>query len=202
MVGSFGINLKSVMVSRLLMTCYFYASVYPDENRPVGLGVVFEDAVKRNPSGFAVIGDDRYYTYTEFNKWSNRIANYFLSKGFKKGDSVAIFMEDSPELLAVILGLNKIGVVCAMINTSQRKNVLVHSINLAKARLAIVGGELAEAYAEVKDELKIENNTAYWLTKGNSLVAPGNAPELNLPPTMMAPAPASTEPQHTARAVE
>ncbi|HBS41988.1 MAG TPA: long-chain-acyl-CoA synthetase [Oceanospirillales bacterium] len=155
-----------------------------DENRPVGLGLVFEDAVKRNPNGFAVIGDDRYYTYTEFNKWSNRIANYFLSKGFKKGDAVAIFMEDTPELLAVILGLNKIGVVCAMINTSQRKNVLVHSINLAKAKVAIVAGHLYEAYDEVKEELQIERKDAYWLNSGNTLSNPGKAPEgfINLAP--------------------
>ena len=38
-----------------------------------------------------------------------RVANFFLSEGFVKGDSVAVFMANRPEFVCVWLGLAKIG---------------------------------------------------------------------------------------------
>ncbi|MDY7025895.1 MAG: long-chain-acyl-CoA synthetase [Pseudomonadota bacterium] len=147
-----------------------------DKKRPVGLGVVFEEARRKNPNGIAVMYEGQSYTYTEFNEWSNQIANYFANQGYKKGDSVAIFMENSAELLAVILGLAKIGVITALINTSQRQNVLIHSIKLAKAKCAIVSGDLAPAYNEVKDQIEIEEVDAYWVAESNTPAEQGQEP--------------------------
>merc|ERR1712226_1531618 len=45
------------------------------------------------------------WTYTEVEEYSNRVANYFHSLGYKKGDSVAFFMENRPEYIATWLGL-------------------------------------------------------------------------------------------------
>lgn len=148
-----------------------------DPDTPVGLGVEFDRAYKRNPNGYAIICDDRYFTYSEFNDWSNRIANYYLAKGFKKGDKAIVFIEDSPELLAVVLGLCKIGVICAMVNTAQRKKVLIHSINLAEAQFAIVGDTLADAYDEIRAEVTIDESSAYWINDKDSINNPGDEPK-------------------------
>jgi solute carrier family 27 fatty acid transporter 1/4 len=39
---------------------------------------------------------------------TNRVANYFASQGYKKGDSIALFMENKPEYICVWLGLAKV----------------------------------------------------------------------------------------------
>ena len=39
----------------------------------------------------------------------SRIANYFHTAGFSKGDSVALFMSNRPEFVCIWLGLSKIG---------------------------------------------------------------------------------------------
>lgn len=84
---------------------------------------------------------------------SNRIANYLLGKGYKKGDSIALLMENCPEYVIFVLGMAKIGVVPALINTNLRKDPLVHSIRVAGCKAVVFGPELAGAVQDVKPDL-------------------------------------------------
>src|SRR5690554_7037662 len=61
-----------------------------DTTEPVGLGLAIQRATDMNPNGVAVIHNDTQLTYTQFNAWSNRIADYFSSIGLRKGDTVAV----------------------------------------------------------------------------------------------------------------
>jgi len=86
--------------------------------------------------------------------YSNRVANYFLTKfNLKKGDCVALFMENQPEHPGVWLGLSKIGVITALINTNLKNEPLLHSINVAKAKYVIYGSSLTNSIKTVENEL-------------------------------------------------
>jgi solute carrier family 27 fatty acid transporter 1/4 len=74
---------------------------------------------------------------------SNRVAHYFKSMGLNRGDTVALFMESKPEYVCMWLGLSKIGVVTALINTNLRQLPLVHTIKIANSHAIIFGSELA-----------------------------------------------------------
>lgn len=128
-----------------------------------GLGWAVEKAAKHNPNGMAVLYQDCRISYQEFNRWANQLANYFLSLGFQKGDVVALLMENRPELLVVVAGLAKIGVVSALINTSQSGRVLEHSINLVKPKAAIVGQEMYDVFVESQQSLELAGNAIYWV---------------------------------------
>jgi len=121
-----------------------------DKNKPVGLGLCFDGAVKKNPQGLAILFEERQLTYTQLNAWVNRISHYLLSQGIKKGDCVAIFMENRPELIACILACAKIGAVSAMLNTAQKGKVLAHSINISKPKMIIAGEECYQAYEDIR----------------------------------------------------
>lgn len=77
-------------------------------------------------------------------EYSNKIANIFKSHGYKKGDRVALFLENKPEYVCIWLGLSKLGVIVPLINTNLRLNSLVHSITVAKSQAVIFGAELSE----------------------------------------------------------
>ena len=51
----------------------------------------------------------------------NRYANFLWDRGFRKGDAVAILLENRPEVLVTVGALAKIGAVASLINTNQRK---------------------------------------------------------------------------------
>ncbi len=134
-----------------------------DKTKPVGLGLCFEHAVKVNPLGAAIHYEGRALNYQQLNAWANQIAHYLLSIDIKKGDSVAILIENRPELLAVALGCAKIGAISAMVNTAQKGKVLLHSINLVKPKLIIVGAECIDAYEYIRPQSSIESNRHLFL---------------------------------------
>lgn len=153
-----------------------------DKTMPLGLGLAIQRATEMNPNGVAVIHNDTQLTYTQFNAWANRIADYFSSIGLKKGDVVAVDIENRTELLGTVVGLAKIGVVSALINTSQRGKVLTHSINLVEPKAAIIGAELVDAVEEVREHLHLPADRFYCFADQDTLDNPGTVPNgyLNL----------------------
>ena len=103
-----------------------------------------------------MLQDDRELTYKQFNAWANRIADYLASIGLKKGDTVAVDVENRPELLAAVLGCAKLGVCAALLNTSQKGKVLVHSFNLVEPKAAIIGEELVDTIHDIRDDMSVD----------------------------------------------
>lgn len=148
----------------------------------LGLGWAIENATKINPNGPALLYNDLKLSYREFNAWCNRIANYFSQRGVVKGDVIAVFIENRPELLAITGGLSKIGAISALINTSQRQKVLSHSLSLVSPKLCIIGEELLPAYEEVKNDDLLRNIPNYYVANTDTLKHYGDATDgyLNL----------------------
>ncbi len=77
------------------------------------------------------------------------MANLFLDAGFKKGDSVALLMENRPEYNCLWLGMAKVGVLPALINTNLRNDSLVHSVTVASCKAIIFGQELEQGLVQL-----------------------------------------------------
>lgn len=106
---------------------------------------LFQQTAKRHPDRVAMVMiDEREWTYQEVDDYSNAVGNYFYEQGFRKGDVVAIFMENRPEFVFLWLGLAKIGVVSALINFNLRLETLRHCISVSEAKAVVFGAELSE----------------------------------------------------------
>lgn len=136
-------------------------TINPDSE--VSIGELFEETVEKFPDRPCVYYLDRKWTYTEFNDWCNRLANNFLKFGIKKGDVVAVFIENKPEILAISMALAKIGGVAALINTSQRNKPLCHSFKLAQPKMAIIDKKFIQYYEEIEDELSLSKSIVFIL---------------------------------------
>ena len=144
---------------------------------PTGLGIAFEKAVKRNPQGIALLFEDQSYSYRALNEWANQIAHYYLSLGAKKGDVIAVMVENRPELIATIVALAKIGVTIALVNTSQVGKVLAHSINLVNPIAVIAGEEVRAAIDVARPELKVPQDRFHWFADQETRKHAGTAPK-------------------------
>ena len=144
---------------------------------PTGLGIAFEKAVKRNPQGIALLFEDQSYSYRALNEWANQIAHYYLSLGAKKGDVIAVMVENRPELIATIVALAKIGVTIALVNTSQVGKILAHSINLVNPIAVIAGEEVRAAIDEARQELKVPQDRFHWFADQETRKHAGTAPK-------------------------
>lgn len=85
---------------------------------------------------------------------SNKIGNWLLAKGVKRGDIVSLFMQNKPEFLFCWLGINKIGATGAFINTNLAGKPLTHSLKTASATMLIMDTELASQVANSLEEIQ------------------------------------------------
>lgn len=108
---------------------------------------------RRRANRPALIGESGSMTWGELDAFANRTAHWALSEGLSRGDVVALLMENRPEFIGIWLGLSRIGVVSALLNTNLTGDRLAHCMREAGARRWIVGVELAEAAAAALPEL-------------------------------------------------
>ncbi|WP_223466721.1 long-chain-acyl-CoA synthetase [Pseudomonas sp. GL-RE-26] len=148
-----------------------------DPTQACGLGWSFEQATLRNPDGPALLQGDVTLSYSEVNQWANRIAHHLIGQGIGKGDVVAVFIENRPELLVTILAVAKVGAISALLNTSQTRDTLVHSVNLVAPVAIIVGEELVPAYLTVRDRVSIKAARTWFVADQDTSRQPGIAPE-------------------------
>ncbi|EJM21658.1 acyl-CoA synthetase (AMP-forming)/AMP-acid ligase II [Pseudomonas sp. GM21] len=148
-----------------------------DPTQPCGLGWCFEQATLRNPDGPALLQGDVALTYVQVNQWANRIAHHLMAQGIGKGDVVAVFIENRPELLVTILAVAKVGAISALLNTSQTRDTLVHSLNLVAPVAIVVGGELVPAFSQVRERVSIASARTWFVADQAACNHPGIAPD-------------------------
>jgi len=71
----------------------------------------------------------------------------------KKGDCVALFLENKPEYVATWIGLSKIGVISSLINTNLRNQPLLHSLEVSKPKCIIYSSSLEDAIEQIQTNL-------------------------------------------------
>ena len=148
-----------------------------DPTQPCGLGWSFEQATLRNPDGPALLQGEVALTYAQVNQWANRIAHHLIAQGIGKGDVVAIFIENRPELLVTILAVAKVGAISALLNTSQTRDTLAHSLNLVAPVAIVVGGELVPAFNAVRERVSIDTARIWFVADRDTYRDPGNSPD-------------------------
>ena len=104
---------------------------------------IFHQTASKHPKKAAFVFEQKTWTFQDVEDYSNRIANYFKSQGYKKGDVVALFLESCPEYVCIWLGLSKLGVITGLINTNLRLDSLWHCISTAEVKAIIFGADLS-----------------------------------------------------------
>lgn len=132
---------------KLLLVVYMY------QKRNITVAKAFAKTVAKNRSKTCLLFEDTSWSFQDLEDYSNRVGNYFLELGYKPGDCVALFMENRPEYIGLWLGLSKVGVVPALINTNLQGQPLIHSIKAASATGLIFGVELEQAVYGVTNML-------------------------------------------------
>lgn len=96
-----------------------------------------------------IIFEGRSLTFAEANAAANRIAHAALAQGLKRGDVVALLMNNRPEFVLVWLGLAKVGIVTGLLNTSATGPTLVHALGQIAPAAMIFDEALADSVAEL-----------------------------------------------------
>jgi fatty-acyl-CoA synthase len=101
----------------------------------------------------ALISPEASMTYGQLGFRCNQYSRWALERDLRSGDAVALLMPNCAEYLAVWLGLTRVGVVVALINSQLGGDVLAHSINIAAPKYLIVSADLAPRVAAIRARL-------------------------------------------------
>jgi fatty-acyl-CoA synthase len=118
-------------------------------SQPYTVGDRLEERAAAHPEKAFVRFEDHVVGYGAANAAANRAAHAAWALGLRRGDVAALLMENRPEFLTTWLGLAKLGVTTALLNTQLRGHALDHAIQAAKPALVVAGAECAEAVASL-----------------------------------------------------
>ncbi|RIL07537.1 MAG: long-chain-acyl-CoA synthetase [Proteobacteria bacterium] len=109
------------------------------------VGDRLEERAAQQPGKAFIRFEEHVVPYGAANAAANRAAHAAWALGLRRGDVAALLMENRPEFVTTWMGLAKLGVTTALLNTQLRARALEHAIATAAPVLVVAGGECAEA---------------------------------------------------------
>ena len=107
---------------------------------------VVDKLARRKPDKLAMLHVDknkveRYFTFSDMRRYSNRAANYFRSLGVKKGDRVMLILKRHYQFWFAILGLHKLGAIAIPASNQMLPHDLEYRFKAAGVTAIIATGD-------------------------------------------------------------
>ncbi|WP_454760836.1 long-chain-acyl-CoA synthetase [Caulobacter segnis] len=113
-----------------------------------------EAAVDKWRDRQAITFEGKTVSYAELDAMANRYAHWAKGQGITRGQTVALFMPNRLEYMAIWYGLSKVGVATALINNQLTGAALAHCLNISQAMHCIVDPETSPCFEDVKSQLQ------------------------------------------------
>jgi acyl-CoA synthetase (AMP-forming)/AMP-acid ligase II len=120
---------------------------------PATLVELLRNRVARHPDKLALIFRDRPWSYAEFQRETDRVANGLLRIGVKKGDKVALVSPNCAEFLFAVFGATKIGAVFVPLNPAYTPEEAAYVLHHSEAATVLTSQELLPLIDSIRDEL-------------------------------------------------
>jgi len=104
------------------------------------LETFLENSARRLPEKTALVCGSQRISYAELERSANRLAHGLISLGVRRGDRVAIHMENSVEAVTAMFAVLKAGAVFLIVNPTTKTNKLAYILNNCRAKALIVPG--------------------------------------------------------------
>jgi acyl-CoA synthetase (AMP-forming)/AMP-acid ligase II len=102
------------------------------------VGEALERSAQIVPNKVCVFFKDQGMTYKGLNQQSNALATSLQKMGIEKGDRVAIYMSNCPELYIAFYALQKIGAIIAWVNAAYKTHELTFILGNSQAKAVFV----------------------------------------------------------------
>ena len=118
-----------------------------------------EESAERHATRPCLLYGNEHYNYDQTNRRINQVAHAAHAQGVRCGDVVAICLENRPAFLFAWLGLAKLGVRVAFLNTNVSGKPLAHALEATGARHIVVGEECLGLFVDTE----LPDGICYWL---------------------------------------
>ncbi len=107
---------------------------------------LLDEKASAQPAAQALVAEGRRWTYWDIKDRSDEFAGGLVEGGIGRGDRVAIFMDNSPEMVVALYGVLKAGAIFVPINPLTKSEKLTFILKDCEARALISDGHLRPVY--------------------------------------------------------
>jgi crotonobetaine/carnitine-CoA ligase len=115
-----------------------------------------------------LITDDQCMTFAEAETITNRLATGLRAMGIGKGDRIALFMQNCPELILLTLAINKLQAVWTAVNTDFKGEWLLDNVQRCRCKALCTDAALQSRVADIQSQLSIE----HYVLLGDTTTSP------------------------------
>src|SRR5690606_13366677 len=120
----------------------------PEEEYTVADAI--EDAVDDHGDRIFIAFEGQESSYAEFDRRGNQFAHWGQAAGLRKGDCVALFMENRTDYIACWAGMDEIAAKTAVTNSNLPGPGRSHCVQVTNARAIVMNPELAGQFATAR----------------------------------------------------
>jgi acyl-CoA synthetase (AMP-forming)/AMP-acid ligase II len=102
-----------------------------------------------------LVYENERYTYKEVYERSAQVANALTASGIKKGDRVAICMQNNPEYIFSFMGIMGMGAVCVPLNSWWVPSEVIYGLEHSDAKLLIADKKRLQGLESMPDVIKV-----------------------------------------------
>lgn len=106
----------------------------------------FEQTVAQRPEHTALVCDGQRHSYAQLAQRINHLAGLLQQRGVKKGDRVALFMDNTIDMVVSVFAVLKAGGVFMPVNPLTKHDKLAYMLNDARASALITQQTLSGIY--------------------------------------------------------
>jgi len=140
------------------------------------LGEALLTSAKNNPDKIALIAKSVDYSYATLKEKAENFAGYILRAGIKKGDRVAIYLDNSWQSAISIYGVTISGAVFLVVNPQTKSDKLKYILNDCQAKILVTADNLKHEFSHA---LEGNENIKEVITTGD-IVALKKNPHLKV----------------------
>jgi acyl-CoA synthetase (AMP-forming)/AMP-acid ligase II len=120
---------------------------------PATLNELLEGRVKQHPEKLALIFKESRWSYAEFQREVDRVANGFIRIGVEKGDRIAFMLPNCAEFLFAVFAVTRIGAVFVPLNPQYTAEEAEYVLQHSEASVIVTSPELLPLIDAVRDKL-------------------------------------------------
>lgn len=102
------------------------------------------------------------YTYAQVEEEANKGARVLKSMGVKKGDRVAILMENCPQYIIALFMIFKAGAVAVPVNNMLKDSEIAYILNDCEAKIIFTSEKFANMTDYLRNDVKSIRNIVSW----------------------------------------
>lgn len=125
------------------------------KNKPIH--EYLEENALRFPKKVAINFYGTEIKYKDLQLYINRTAKFMQDKGVKKGDKVALFMQNSPQFVIGYFAAQKLGAIAAPCNPMFKEWELEYQLNDLDAKVIIIANNLMSIFNNIVENTNVKH---------------------------------------------